>query len=319
MARKTTRKQGPRRDVEAEVTGKIIAALERGTVPWHKPWTGGGLFPTSVATGRPYRGINTWLLTLAAAEGGYASPYWMTFKQAQEYGGTVRKGERGTLVVFWKLLKIADDTAEDGVKRVPMMRHYFVFNLEQTDDVKLPPRFSVNEDEREPVVVSEALADVIEGYVDGPTIEHRTSDRAYYMPTTDVVTLPQLDQFEAEGGYAETVLHELVHSTGHASRLGRFAKTGEPQHFGSERYAREELLAEMGAAILAAEHGIEVDFENTAAYVASWLKALRDDKALVIRAAQAAQKAVDRIVGRTFSDATVVETNETETAAERAA
>jgi antirestriction protein ArdC len=194
------------------------------------------------------------------------------------------------------------ETAEDGTerkRRIPLLRHYNVFNVEQCDDVKLPPRFTMPE-EREPLAVSEAVREILDGYADGPEVRHTPSERAYYSPALDAITLPALEQWSSEAGYAGTLFHELTHSTGHPSRLDRFPRNGEPQHFGSDRYAREELVAEMGAAILAATRGIACDFEQSAAYVASWLRALNDDPSLVITAAQQAQRATDRILGTTF-------------------
>jgi antirestriction protein ArdC len=276
----------------------VIEALETGTVPWQKPWISAGILPTSVSTGRAYRGINVWLLSMTAQARGYSSPFWMTFKQAQERGGSICKGEKGTLVVFWKIREIEDEVdGETVTKKIPMVRHYVVFNLEQTEGVTLPPRFILEDTDREPVEVGQAMTEVLESYVDGPHVRHVRGDSANYLPLTDVVTLPDLDQFASTEAFASTALHELVHSTGHESRLDRFERDGGPQPFGSERYAREELVAEMGAAMLAAIAGIETSFDNSAAYVANWLGALRDDKSLVIRAAQAAQKAVDRVLG----------------------
>lgn len=293
-----------RRDVAEDVTDRILAALESGTVPWARPWSAAGIAPTSAATGRPYRGINTWLLAVESLEHGYGSPLWLTFKQARALGGSVRKGEHGTLVVFWKLLDVTRENATTGEpepRKVPMMRGYYVFNLDQCDGVKLSPKLArLVATDREPVVVDDAVSDVLAGYRNGPELEHRAQDRAFYVPSTDRITLPVLESFQDSAGYAGTLFHELVHSTGHESRLARFERTGEPQHFGSERYAREELVAEMGAAILAATVGVDVPTDNTAAYVASWLRALRDDRSLVISAAQYAQKAVDRILGTTF-------------------
>jgi len=284
-----------RKDVEAEATAKVLEALERGTVPWEKPWRTAGLLPTSATTSKPYRGINTWLLSLAALEAGFESPYWLTYRQAREFGGHVRKGEHGTLVVFWKRLEVKDPEAEDGRKVIPLLRSYVVFNLDQCDEVTMPRRFTP--EEFEPIEPGEAVAAVLAGYVDGPTIEHRTQGRAFYSPAEDTVTLPALDQYEDAVGYASTLFHELTHSTGHVSRLARFEKNGTPQHFGDERYAREELVAEMGAAMVAAVSGTEHRVEQSASYVASWLRALKDDKSLVIKAAQQAQKAVDQILG----------------------
>lgn len=293
-----TKTRKARRDVEAEVTAKVLAALEGGTIPWEKPWRTAGLLPTSAASGKPYRGINVWLLSLSAQAAGYGSPYWLTFNQAQSFGGNVRRGEKGTMVVLWKRIKVDDkDSAEEGAKKViPLMRYFTVFNLDQTEDVTLPPRFDLPE--FEPVSVPESVDSVLSGYVDGPTLEYRTQASAYYTPGTDTITLPALDQFENEVGLAGTLFHELTHSTGHETRLNREVRN----HFGSEKYAREELVAEMGAAMLAAVSGTEFQIERSAAYVENWLRALRDDKSLVISAAQKAQRAVDRILGTTFDN-----------------
>lgn len=303
MAKTKTRTAKPRRDIASEVTDRIIASLEAGTVPWAKPWTAAGLLPTSIASGKPYRGINVWLLSLTALERGYSSPYWLTFRQAQERGGSVRKGEKGTLVVFWKLLDVdrKDEASGETTKaKIPLMRHFTVFNLEQTEGVKLPARFDLATDDAEPVAVDAAVTAVLEGYVDGPTVRYVRQDRAMYSPTDDVITLPELDQFKSSAGFASTAFHELSHSTGHASRLDRFDRSGAPQHFGSERYAKEELVAEMGAAMLGAIASVDVELDQSAAYVANWLEALSNDRSLVVSAAQLAQKAVDRILGTTF-------------------
>jgi antirestriction protein ArdC len=297
---KTRRATRPRRDVEAEVTAKVLEALERGTVPWKQPWSAAGILPTSVSTGRPYRGINAFLLQLEAMDAGYASPYWLTFNQAAERGGTVRKGEKGTLVVFWRFLEVPDDKEPDAKKRIGMLRHYVVFNLEQTDGVTLPPRFDLptERDDFDPIAAAEAVWD---GYEDGPELRHAASDSAAYSPDRDVITLPKRTQFATVWGYYGTLFHEMVHSTGHASRLNRFERNGEPRHFGSERYAREELVAEMGAAFLRATAGCDDDgADQTAAYVKNWMQAIRDDSGLVIKAAAQAQRAVDRVLGVTL-------------------
>lgn len=296
-----------KRDIQQEVTDRIVAALERGVVPWKKPWRTAGMLPTSVASGKPYRGINVMLLAWAQMLGQYESPYWLTFRQAKAHGGSVRKGEKGTTVVFWKPIEVADETAPKGKKSVLILRYYTVFNLQQTDGVELPPRFVSPLEGREKVEVLPALDAILADYADGPAVVNAKQDRAAYSPTTDTITLPSLEQFDNPGEYAATVLHEVVHSTGHKSRLDRFAVNGEPQHFGSERYAREELVAEIGAAMLAAHSDIQKDDEQTAAYVASWLGALRNDKSLVMRAAQQAQKAVDRVLGTVAEVADKVE------------
>ena len=190
------KKQSAKRDLEAEVTDRVIEALEAGTVPWQKPWTAAGILPTSVATGRAYRGINVLLLAMTAQAKGYESPYWMTFNQARDLGGTVRRGEKGTTVIFWKMRKVGEDEVEtpDGVetrdKLVPMMRAFAVFNVEQTDGVALPPRFQPKADDREPIEPDAAIAKILEGYVDGPTVDYRTGDLAAYSPALDRIVPP---------------------------------------------------------------------------------------------------------------------------------
>jgi antirestriction protein ArdC len=197
--------------------------------------------------------------------------------------------------VLWKPIQVRDRNSEDPDAKVsiPLLRSFTVFNLAQCDGVTLPPRMRVV---REPVTPPEAMAEILAAYVDGPEIVHRPSTGAWYEPAADRITLPELSQFDDAPGYASTALHELVHSTGHESRLDRFAKTGPPQHFGTERYAAEELTAEIGASMLAAEFDIPVSFDRSAAYVASWLEALRNDSGMILAAAQRSHHAVDRIV-----------------------
>jgi len=299
-ARKTTTRKPAKRDVEAEVTARIVEALEAGTVPWRKPWTAAGLLPTSVATGKPYRGINPLLLWLTAEREGYTSPFWLTYKQATERGGQVRKGEKGTGIVFWRRWEVEDKETGEA-KSVFILRFFTVFNVEQVDDLVLPPRFTVPDIADIEFDIADAEA-IWSGYVDGPQLDHKVTDTAAYSPDLDVIRLPKQGQFESAEAYYGTLFHESVHSTGHKDRLNRFEKNGEPQHFGTERYAKEELVAEMGAAMLRSMAGIATDdsTEQTAAYVKSWLEALKNDKALVIKAAAQAQRAVDRIVGTAF-------------------
>jgi antirestriction protein ArdC len=280
-------------DIEAQITQQVIDRLKEGVAPWRKPWSTAGWMPTSVATGKAYRGINSLILALVAEQKGYTSPLWLTFNQAKALGGRVRKGEKSTMVAFWKVLDRTEDV--DGVtetRKIPMLRYYMVFNVEQCDDLTLPARFTRK---REPVEPEAGVAAVVAGYADGPTVRHVAQGRAFYVPATDTVTLPVREQFATASGYAGTVFHELVHSTGHPSRLGRFEAQQAAGPFGCQSYAKEELVAEMGAALLGAVAGIEVDLDQSASYVASWLKALEDDRGLIIKAAQAAQKAVDRI------------------------
>lgn len=297
------------RDVAQEVTDKVIKSLEGGKIPWQQPWTAAkGMLPTS-AHGRPYRGINLLLLGMEQQEKGYDNPIWITYDQAKKLGGSVRKGEKSTLVTFRKSIRVPDKNAvpEPGkdpkLKTVPVLRHYNLFNLTQTDGVQLPPRLQKITDrpKSEPVEVLPAVQNIMNGYKGGPPVSHvnMAIGAPNYSPSKDTITLPHPHQFESPEAYAATAFHELVHSTGHSSRLDRFAATGEPQHFGSERYAHEELVAELGNSMLLGHAGIANAREDTqtAGYIQNWLQALKNDKNFVIRAAGTAQKATDHILG----------------------
>jgi antirestriction protein ArdC len=285
-----------RTEIETKVTEAIVASLESGVAPWTKPWvSAAGDLPLSLSTGRPYRGGNMMILALLKQMGGYESPFWGTFRQINGFGGRVRKGEEATPVVFWKMIE-----KEDGDK-LPLLRYYNVFNLDQTEGVELPPRASkLIESDLPPVEVPAAVESVLAAYVGGPAIVHERGDSATYSPAQDRIRLPELDQFARPEDYAGTLFHELVHSTGHPDRLSRI--TAGSTQFGCELYAEEELVAEIGAQMLAATAGISLEIERSAAYVENWLGVLKGDRGLILKAAQRAQKAVDRIMGTTFGE-----------------
>lgn len=268
-------------DVYQSVTDRIIASLEAGTVPWRKPWVGGG--PRNVENGRPYSGINIFLLTLAP----FGDPRWGTYKAIKRAGGQVRRGEGSTQIVFLKRVnKRRSDGAKDEEKSDSyfLFRYYNVFNAEQADGL---PEMETEFD-NEPIERAEQIA---LGYI-GPTVTFG-GDRAFYSPTTDMVRVPMLDQFESAEAYYSTLYHELVHSTGHESRLDRLESTG----FGTGPYAKEELVAEMGAAMLCGMAGIE-NLDQSAAYVDHWLGPLQRDKKFVVNAASKAQEAASLILGQ---------------------
>ena len=281
-----------RTDLAQYVTDMMVTELEKGIVPWRKPWNGSAYVPVSLSTGKPYRGINTFILAMVGQSQGYESNLWTTYKQASERGGNVRKGEKATTVVYWKILDVKDKaTGED--KKVPMLRHFSVFNLDQCDGLDA---YRGKPEERT-VVVDDVVRDIWQGYKDGPTLHHVPGDRAYYTPSTDTITMPLVESFHDGAAYAETLFHEMTHSTGHKSRLGRLAEDVKTAAFGSPDYAKEELVAELGAVMLLSHGGIAVDAQNSAAYIGGWLRALKDDRNLIIGAAQQAQKAFDRIIG----------------------
>jgi antirestriction protein ArdC len=278
------------------VTDRMIAALQQGTVPWRKPWQAAAGQPRSMSTGQPYRGINPFLLGLTAAEEGYPSPYWGTYRQISELGGRVRKGERSTLVVFWKQARTEQrdpQTGELTVKQVPVLRHYRVFNAAQAD--QLPGRFYPAPGNPSEIAQPQA---VLDGYLarGGPTLVHVAGDQADYHPATDTIRLPPRAQFRTPEGYYATAFHEAGHSTGHPARLNR-PGIAAFDHFGSGRYAREELIAQMTSSLLCARTGIDTPetFGNSASYISGWLRALDNDHRLVIAAAAHAQRASDLI------------------------
>lgn len=267
------------------VTDRIIAAMEAGVVPWQKPWDGiGG--PTSLATGKVYRGINNLILQVVAMSEGYDLPLWGTYKQAQALGGHVRKGEKGTPVVLWKPVEKVN--AEGKTETFMLLRYFTVFNVAQMDDIEVPAKYLTK---REPVQVLDGVAEAL-AYDGGPTVRHLQQDRAYYNSTDDTITLPRLEQFTSPERYAATALHEVVHSTGHDDRLNR-TLGGK---FGCDTYAQEELVAEIGSAMLATALGMEVEYDQHAAYLANWLQVLKDDRKMLVQAAQQAQKAVDHVL-----------------------
>lgn len=284
-------------DIYKTITDRIIQLLDEGTIPWRHPIrsTGSdGKLPTNLASDREYRGINVFLLAVTAWAEGFESPYWLTFRQAREKGGHVRKGEKGSLVIFWKQHSTKDrETGEDIT--VPVLRYYKVFNADQCSGIDIPGVRRKEETDRvfEPI---EACARIVEGYTRGPVIEHKGS-AAFYTPKSDTVRVPGPERFESSESYYATLFHELVHSTGHSSRLDRgLDRATRP--FGSPDYSKEELIAEMGSAFLCAAGGISTaTIEQSAAYIQGWRSKLEQDKKLIVTAAGGAQKAADWIVG----------------------
>jgi antirestriction protein ArdC len=276
-----------------KITAQIIAMLEEGTIPWRKPWSVAGLGATSLSTGKAYRGVNSFLLGATGMIRGYGSPYWGTYKQINERGGQIRKGEKSTTVVLWKPFEATDADGEPVTRF--FMTTFNVFNAEQADwaDGTMPtvPEMA----EHNPIEAAEAIAS---GYLaDGPAISFGSA-MACYSPAADAIAMPPMGAFETPEGYYATLFHEMAHSTGHASRLSRDGVT-EGHRFGDADYSREELVAELSAAFLCDVAGIEPDatLPNAAAYVKGWLRALMDDPKMIVEAAGKAQKAADYVQG----------------------
>lgn len=272
------------------VTDRIIAELEKGQIPWEKPWTGVRDGAYNRITKRPYSLLNQMLLQHT---GEYA-----TFKQWQDLGGHVRKGEKSEIVVFWKIFESKEnnpDTEEIEIKKIPLLRYYNVFHISQVDGVEPLTEEQLN-DEVEPI---EAGDQIITDYI---TREHLNfieckSNKAYYSPASDTVVVPLKEQYSMINEYYSTTFHELTHSTGHKNRLNRL-QSGTVAAFGSENYSKEELVTEIGSATLMSIAGIETakTFRNSTTYIQNWLQVLRNDNKFIVSASSKAEKAVNYIL-----------------------
>ena len=291
------------KNVYQMVTDRIIAQMEKGLIPWRKPWHGilgkrsSNDCAVSYESGRPYSLLNQFLL---GEPGEYA-----TFNQIKARGGMIRKGEKCRMVVFYTQITKEDETRTDAdgnpkVVSIPVLRYYNVWNINQCDG--LAPRWNAETKpeapKAEPLGAAEAI---VAGYMasdNHPALYVRISDKAFYRPGTDEVVVPMLSQYDNPAEYYSTMFHELSHSTGHASRLNRKGVTALAA-FGSETYSREELVAEMGAAMLVSHAGIPAEraFRNSVAYLQSWVRALKSDNKMIVWAASRAEAAAKYILG----------------------
>jgi antirestriction protein ArdC len=269
------------------VTEQVIKLLESGTVPWRRPWQTAP--PCNLISQKEYRGINTFLL----AASGMPSKYWLTYAQAAKLGGHVKAGEHGSTVVFWNIGEEKLNPSTGKLSKPVLLRYYKVFNLSQTEGIAA--KLGLAEQSAKPVPDIEACESLVAAMPSAPRL--KLSDRASYSPSADVVAMPPKSVFNSSEGYYATLFHELTHSTGHASRIGREG-IEESNSFGSELYSKEELIAEMGSALLCGVTGIApATLENSAAYLRSWISVLKGDSKLLVTAASQAQKAADYIQG----------------------
>ncbi|MGC4100850.1 ArdC family protein [Ferruginibacter sp.] len=278
-------------DVYQMVTDRVVELLEAGTIPWQKPWSESGL-PMNVISKRPYRGINLWLLLSL----NYERNFFLTWDQLKKVGGSVKQGQHGHIVVFWKQVKKFPEELDENnkPKMVPMLRYYKVFNVEQCRDIPKDLVPELAKDEIDPVLECEAI---INGMPDCPVIKYK-EQKAYYHIAQDYINMPKKKSFATNGSYYSTLFHELVHSTGAEKRLGRKSII-EMAEFGSEPYSIEELIAELGSSYLNSFTGLlEKEIENSAAYIAGWLGKLKNDKRFIIQASGQAQRAVDFILNQ---------------------
>jgi antirestriction protein ArdC len=286
-----------KRDLYAEVSARIVAELQAGAAPWVKPWSAspGANTPCNAVSNRPYSGCNVVLLWMAQGAG-YRTPRFLTFKQALELGGNVRKGEHGTKVYFVKQLQLRDTGADDeaATRLVPMMREYTVFNVDQCENLPdsitaaktMRVRNPDTRDELADAFLHSIGADIREGH-----------GEACYVPSRDFISMPAFAGFKGADHFYNVAFHELTHWTAHKSRLDRDLKN----RFGSRQYAAEELIAELGAAFLCAEFGFDGDVRN-AGYIANWIELLKADKRAFFTACSQATKAADYLRGLALAE-----------------
>ena len=282
-------------DIYAAVTDRIIAQMEQGIIPWQKPWVSNGK-AVSHATGKSYSLLNQMLL-------GRPGEY-VTFKQCQEAGGYVRKGEKAQIIVFWKWIETEDEETGE-TKEVPLLRYYNVFHIDQCEGIAA--KYTSEATFPDGASTVEHAQEIVYDYMGrtGVKLLHQEGDRAFYRPFTDEIVLPLRKQFVSTAEYYGTVFHEMTHSTGHPSRLNRLDKVAA---FGSDVYSKEELTAEIGAAALVNHVGLETStsFRNNAAYIQNWLSVLRGDKRFIVSAAGKAEKAVRFILGEAVQNPNVI-------------
>lgn len=276
-------------NIYEEVTNRIIKQLEQGVVPWHKPWSGILSGAYNRVSKKPYSLLNQFILS---KEGEYA-----TFKQWTDLGGKIKKGEKSEMVVFWKMLNVEDVDADGTIveKKIPLLRYINVFHISQVEGVEPLETGAI---EHNPISEAEEIKN---NYMEREHIkinEVATND-AYYAPFLDFIQVPCMEQYKNVEEFYSTLFHEMVHSTGHKNRLNRFDENEKLAKFGSADYSKEELIAEIGSATLMNIIGAETSktFNNSAAYIQSWLKVLKDDKRFIVSASGKAEKAVKYILG----------------------
>jgi antirestriction protein ArdC len=273
------------------VTEKIVKLLEDGTVPWTRPWNPGEDSPMNFDSKRPYSGLNVWLLLYSP----FQSKFWMTFKQIQKMGGTVKKGSKAETIVYWNFQRYEKENKDGTVKERSraFLKEYKVFNLEQTIGIEIPPNDSIKIDFKD----IESAEDIVEKMPNRPKLRHIEQNRAFYRPSIDEVVMPLKEQFKSEESYYATLFHELSHSTGHKKRLNRDTVT-DGAMFGSHGYSKEELVAEFSSSFLCGVAGIDKEelTKNTAAYIESWSRKLKANPKWLVSACGQAAKAANFIL-----------------------
>lgn len=279
-----------KQNIYEAVNDIILGHLEKGVVPWRQTWIGKGV-PINRFTNRRYRGINHFLLNMLP----YPTNEFVSFQQAKELGGKIKKGEKGHMVIFWKWIEPVQDEGveiEQDLSKYPYIQYHRVWNLAQCEGVE-----SIRiADERDAIEPDDRADSFLNGLQDKPQLTH-SSDGAYYNPRLDLINMPEVSSFESSDAYYSVLFHELVHSTGHQKRLSRKGIT-DTIRFGSMEYSFEELIAEMGACYLLSHCGIVPDnYANNAAYIAGWMRKLTMERYSFIHASVQAQRALDFLFG----------------------
>lgn len=280
-------------DIYSLVNNQILATLEKGIIPWKRPWTGS--LSTNYDSGKPYRGVNILTLGIAEMINGYSNPYWLTFLQAQKHGGHIKRGEKATYIVFSDK-KVREVEKGDGTteqKIYYFIKSFPVFNWDQTEGVPKKETGPALDPDRDLLEVCNAVL----AKMPNSPVYRESGSRAYYMPKSDLVNLPPIETFKTTEGYVATKFHEYGHSTGHKERLNRPGIMGVAS-FGGEEYSFEELVAELTSAYLCANSGIDNTLENSAAYIQNWLEVLKNDKTMLLKASGKATAAVEYILGK---------------------
>jgi len=269
--------------IYSEITQSIIEQLENGAAPWIKPWKADSSADKNLVSQKPYQGINRLLLGMSSMVKGFSVPVWASYKQWEAIGANVKKGEKGTKIVFYS--PVSKENKQTGdLEKYAVLKTYFVFNAAQVEGIDIVPA--------ETVAAEFSAVELAEQRIikTGAAISHG-GDAAFYMPSADRIQLPNKSAFDSEANYYATAFHELAHWTGSKTRLDRDLDKGR---FGNPAYAFEELVAEMSAAFLCSDYGIQGELRH-AGYIGHWLKALREDSKAVFKAAALAQKAADYI------------------------
>ena len=296
---KSKKTKSIKKDIQLEVTEKIISLIEKGVKPWKCPWVNKDVnpIPANFSTGSSYSGINIMLLWMESIEKGFKNNLWLTYKQAQSLGGNVRKGEKSVSCIFVKPVQIEDKEKstkdEKAIKDIMILNSFSLFNIDQIDGLDLPiePDKQVNYHGE----AYDKINEIAKKYFESNGVKFEEGgNQAYYSPSLDLIKLPKT--FISSEGYAATFAHEMVHSTGIEKRLNRFSRQDEDFKTKKESYAAEELVAEIGSCMITAQLGIDADHENHASYIDNWLSCLKKDKRFIFKAAADANKAVKLIL-----------------------